>query len=116
MNMKEDHADYVLAKMSVAFPGKPLTVEEVRYWVEKLVPYDFDQAMEALKRVEDNCKFWPSWAEYRAYLMACRKRPSYELPESTSVPLSPEELKEYNLKQIRAVRASVVARRDGREV
>ena len=114
--MIEDHADYLLAKLSVAFPGKPLTVEEVRYWVEKLLPYDFDQAMEALGRVEDNCKFWPSWAEYKEYLVACRKRPFYELPESTSMPLSPEKLREYNLKKIREFRAEIVARRDERGV
>ena len=93
--MTEDQADYILAQLSVAFPGKPLSVEEVRYWGEKLGPYEFDEAMAAVTLVEDNCRFWPSWAEYKEYLRAGRKRPYYELPKGTAMPLSPEEVAKY---------------------
>jgi len=107
--MTDDHADYILAKLSVAFPGKPLSVEEVRYWGEKLRPYDFDEAMAAVTLIEDNCKFWPSWAEYKEYLRACRKRPYYELPKGTATPLSPEEVAEF----IREARKAVSRGADG---
>ena len=34
-----DQADYVLAQMSVCWAGKPLTGEEVKFWVAKLENY-----------------------------------------------------------------------------
>ena len=57
--MTPDHGDYVLAKLSVVFPNKALNVEEVRFWVEKLEPFEFDHAMLAVGKISDTCKFWP---------------------------------------------------------
>ena len=94
--MKTDHADYVLARMSVVWPGKPLTVEEVNFWVSKLEPYDFDQAMAALGRIEDRAKFWPSCSEFKEFLDAERRANAKELPPALEAPpLSKEETMEY---------------------
>ena len=68
--MTPDEADYVLARMSVVWSSKMLNVEEVRFWVDKLSKYEFDIAMDALQRVEDTSKFWPSWAEYKSAIKA----------------------------------------------
>jgi hypothetical protein len=75
--MTEDEADYVLAKLSVSFPSKRLSTEEVHNWASNLAPFDFDQALKAAKSVEDSCKFWPSWAEFREHLGACRETEIY---------------------------------------
>ena len=34
--MTDDHADYVLAKLSVVFPNKTLTVEEVKGFLKQM--------------------------------------------------------------------------------
>ena len=88
--MTPDHADYVLAKLSVVFPNKALSVEEVRFWVEKLERFEFDHGMKAVDKVGDICKFWPSWAEFKEVLMAVRQR-TYELAEPTTPPCTIEE-------------------------
>ena len=54
--MNADQADYVLAQMSVCWAGKPLTVEEVKFWVAKLENYEFDHAMDALSKISDKAK------------------------------------------------------------
>jgi hypothetical protein len=106
--MKIDHADYVLAKMSVVWPGKPLTVEEVNFWVSKLEPYDFDHAMTALGKIEDRAKFWPSWAEFKEFLDVERRANAKGLPPAPEVPaLSKEE----NMEKIREVRKMLQERR-----
>lgn len=70
--MTPDEADWLLARMSVAWPGKMLNVEEVRFWIEKLRPYDLEESIQALNRLEDTCKFWPSWAEFKTAIRAVR--------------------------------------------
>ena len=77
--MTEDHADYVLAKLSVVFPNKTLSVEEVKFWIEKLTPYELEDGVEAVGMIADSSKFWPSWAEFREYLNVCRR--SHDTPE-----------------------------------
>lgn len=94
--MTEDHADYVLAKLSVVFPNKTLTVEEVKFWIGKLAPYDFDDGMESVGMVADSCKFWPSWSEFRECLNACRRRhPVAALPEPRAEPVTKEEAQRF---------------------
>ena len=70
--MTPDEADWLLARMSVAWPVKMLNVEEVRFWIEKLQPYDIEDSIQALNRLEDTCKFWPSWSEFKISLRAVR--------------------------------------------
>jgi len=92
-----DEADYVLARMSVVWSSKMLNVEEVRFWVEKLSPYELDIVLDALKRVEDTCKFWPSWAEYKSAIRAIQNSrvPSYgELQQPEKKVTSPEKVRE----------------------
>ena len=94
--MTPDQADYVLAQMSVAWPGKPLSVVEVNYWVKKLEPYEFDHANDALTRLSDRAKFWPSWAEFKEFLdiekrssraaLPARRRRRLHVPEPSGSP------------------------------
>ena len=96
--MIEDHADYVLAKLSVVYPNKTLTVEEVRFWVEKLAPYDFDDGMEAIDMIADSCKFWPSWSEFRECLQALTRKNRLNvraLPEPVSTPAGEEDVRRF---------------------
>ena len=100
--MTEDHADYVPAKLSVVFPNKTLTVEEVKFWIEKLAPYDFDDGIDSIGMVADSCKFWPAWSEFRECLNACRRRhPVAALPEPSTEPATKEEVQRH-LREIRA--------------
>ena len=100
--MTDDHADYVLAKLSVVFPNKTLTVEEVKFWIEKLAPYELGGGMDAVGMVADSSKFWPSWSEFRECLHAIRRRHDTKgLPAPTVEPVSKEEAKRY-LSEIRA--------------
>ena len=92
--MTPDHGDYVLAKLSVVFPNKALNVEEVRFWVEKLEPFEFDHAMLAVGKISDTCRFWPSWAEFKEVLEAVRPR-TYELAPVEGTPVSKEEARAY---------------------
>ena len=94
--MTEDHADYVLAKLSVVFPNKTLTVEEVKFWIEKLAPYDFDHGIEAIGMIADSSKFWPSWSEFLDCLKAIgRRQPVLALPAPSADPVSKEEARAY---------------------
>ena len=94
--MTEDHADYVLAKLSVVFPNKTLTIEEVKFWIEKLAPYEFDHGMEAIGMIADSSKFWPSWSEFLECLKAIgRRQPVLALPEPSGEPASKEEARRY---------------------
>ena len=70
VNVTPDEADWLLARMSVAWPSKMLNVEEVRFWIEKLQPYTLDDSVESCNRLEDTCKFWPSWSEFKTSLRA----------------------------------------------
>ena len=102
--MAPDQADWILAKMSVAWPGKPLTVPEVKYWVEKLQPYDFEPTADALAKIEDAKKFWPSWAEFKEFADMERRNSRAGLPRASEpVPCSPEE----NAKHLAEIRAAL---------
>ena len=70
--MTPDESDWLLARMSIAWSGKMLNVEEGRFWIEKLRPYDLEESIQALNRLEDTCKFWPSWAEFKTAIRAVR--------------------------------------------
>ena len=100
--MTEDHADYVLAKLSVVFPNKTLTIEEVGFWIEKLGPYEFDHGMEAIGMIADSSKFWPSWSEFLECLKAIgRRQPVLALPAPSTERASLEEVREH-LSEMRA--------------
>jgi hypothetical protein len=100
--MTEDHADYVLAKLSVVFPNKTLTIEEVKFWIEKLGPYEFDHGMEAIGMIADSSKFWPSWSEFLECLKAIgRRQPVLALPAPSTERASLEEVREH-LSEMRA--------------
>ena len=68
--MTPDESDWLLARMSIAWSGKMLNVEEVRFWIEKLRPYDLEESIQALNRLEDTFKFWPSCAEFKTAIKA----------------------------------------------
>ena len=63
--MNIDEADRIVAELNICFPNKNLLVEEVIRWEENLADYDFSDAKRAIKHIEDTCKFWPSWAEFK---------------------------------------------------
>ena len=63
--MTLDEADRIIAELNICFPNKNLLVEEVVRWEENLAQYDYEDARLAVKQIENNCKFWPSWAEFR---------------------------------------------------
>jgi len=88
--MNEDESDYILAQLSVAYPTKKLSVPEVSLWARKLAPFAYQTATQALDTVIDNCKFWPSWAEFREVLVASRLHEVLELEEPDTC-LSREE-------------------------
>lgn len=67
--MTLDEADKIIAELNICFPNKKLLVEEVVRWEENLVDYEYDDARRAVKQIENNCKFWPSWAEFREALI-----------------------------------------------
>lgn len=102
--MSPDQADWILAKMSVAWPGKPLTVPEVNYWVEKLQPYDFEPTTVALEKIEDQCKFWPSWAEFKEFADMERRNSRAALP---SAPEKQACTPEQNAKHLEEARATL---------
>tara|TARA_B100000029_G_scaffold247524_1_gene244411 strand:+ start:25711 stop:26061 length:351 start_codon:yes stop_codon:yes gene_type:complete len=81
-----DQADYVLAQMSVCWAGKPLTVEEVKFWVAKLENYEFDHAMDALSKIADKAKFWPSWAEFKEFVDIERRNNTPALSKPSEKP------------------------------
>jgi O-methyltransferase involved in polyketide biosynthesis len=63
--MTPDQADAIIAELNVCFPSKNLVVEEVRRWENNLLTFHFEDARKAVKKIEDHCKFFPSWAEFR---------------------------------------------------
>lgn len=71
--MTLDEADAIIAELNICFPSKQLLVEEVKRWEGNLEPFHFDDAKKAVKRIEENCKFWPSWAEFREAIMPLHK-------------------------------------------
>lgn len=71
--MTLDEADAIIAELNICFPAKHLVVEEVKRWEGNLSAYHFDDARKAVKNIEDNCKFWPTWAEFREAILPIHK-------------------------------------------
>lgn len=71
--MNIDEADAIIAELNICFPGKQLLVEEVKRWESNLEQFHYDDAKRAVKHIEDNNKFWPSWAEFRDAIMPMHK-------------------------------------------
>jgi len=63
--MTLDEADRIIAELNVVFPSKKLSVEEVLRWEENLVNYSYESARRAVKLIEQNSKFWPTWADFK---------------------------------------------------
>lgn len=71
--MTHDEADAIIAELNICFPSKQLIVEEVKRWEDNLSDFHFDDARRAVKHIENTCKFWPSWAEFREAIMPMHK-------------------------------------------
>lgn len=71
--MNIDQADAIIAELNICFPGKQLLVEEVKRWEANLEQFHYDDAKRAVKQIEDNSKFWPSWSEFREAIMPLHK-------------------------------------------
>jgi hypothetical protein len=62
--MTLDEADKIIAELSLVFPNKKLTVEEVYRWEENLAPYPYATARETVKHLERSLRFFPVWADF----------------------------------------------------
>lgn len=67
--MTLDEADQIIAELNLCFPSKQLLVEEVKRWEENLAPFSYEDAKKVVRHIENTCKFWPAWAEFREGLM-----------------------------------------------
>lgn len=67
--MTLDEADRIIAELNICFPNKNLLVEEVVRWEENLSQYEYQDARMAVKVIENNSKYWPSWAEFREAIL-----------------------------------------------
>jgi hypothetical protein len=76
--MTPDEADRIVAELNIIFPSKKLIVEEVLRWEENLSPYSFESAKSAIRAIEMNSKFWPSWAEFRQTIDPIERRRQIE--------------------------------------
>lgn len=96
--MTHDEADAIIAELNICFPSKQLLVEEVKRWENNLSEFNFDDAKKAVKRIEDTCKFWPAWAEFREAILPLHKQRQWEEKEkrereqkALEAPRTPEE-------------------------
>lgn len=71
--MTLDEADAIIAELNICFPSKQLLVEEVKRWESNLEFFHYEDAKRAVKHIEDTCKFWPSWSEFREAIMPMHK-------------------------------------------
>jgi hypothetical protein len=62
--MTLDEADKIIAELSLVFPNKKLTVEEVYRWEENLQPYPYETARETIRHLERTLRFFPVWADF----------------------------------------------------
>lgn len=102
--MTLDEADKIIAELNIVFPSKKLLVEEVKRWEENLLPYEYIVARSAIRKVEENYSYWPSWADFLREIKISQSEywaslPRIEIEEAP--PLSPEE----NLRRIKELRA-----------
>lgn len=72
--MNLDQADAIIAELNICFPSRQLLVEEVKRWEDNLSEFCFEDAKKAVKRIEENSKFWPSWAEFREAILPLHKK------------------------------------------
>jgi esterase/lipase len=72
--MTPDEADRIVAELNIIFPSKKLIVEEVLRWEENLSSYSYESGQAALKAIEMNSKYWPSWAEFRQVIDPIARR------------------------------------------
>lgn len=72
--MNLDQADAIIAELNICFPSRQLLVEEVKRWEDNLSEFYFEDAKKAVKRIEENSKFWPSWAEFREAILPLHKK------------------------------------------
>lgn len=92
--MTLDEADKIIAELNICFPNKNLLVEEVVRWEENLQPYDYEDARSAVKHIENTCKYWPSWAEFREAIHPLQQRRVRELQQTRRELEAPTEITE----------------------
>lgn len=108
--MTLDEADAIIAELNLCFPSKQLVVEEVKRWEQNLLPYDYEDAKVAVKRIEDSSRFWPSWAEFKDAVLPLHKirlqeasREQSEARRALEMPRTPED-EEQILKIIQGIK------------
>jgi hypothetical protein len=94
--MTPDEADRIVAELNIIFPSKKLIVEEVLRWEENLEAYSYESGKAAIKAIEMNSKYWPSWAEFRQVIEPIARRLQIEsnqlaLRSAAEEPCSREE-------------------------
>ena len=96
--MNENEADRIIAELAICFPAKTLSVEEVNRWNENLLRFNYEDARATVKRIEETCKFWPTWAEFlEAVAPILRERDFQKRLDNTSSRLAieaPEQTEE----------------------
>jgi hypothetical protein len=95
--MTLDEADRIIAELNICFPNKNLLVEEVVRWEENLAVYEYEDARLAIKHIENVCKYWPSWAEFREAILPYTNERRRELERSRrelSAPVISDEERE----------------------
>ena len=108
--MTPDEADRIVAELNVIFPAKKLVVEEVLRWEENLSIYAFESAQIAVKSVEQNLKFWPSWAEFRQIIDPVEKRHRISVQQlAIESPQDKPCSREENLEHIKEIRRIIEA-------
>jgi len=115
--MTMDEADRIIAELSLVFPAKKLTVEEVFRWEENLEPYQYERARETVKMLERSSRFFPTWAEFYSTIQPLSLRfnaanQAKELEAARSADDEPCSVEE-NLAQIAKIRAMMAKRFSG---
>ena len=112
--MTLDEADAIIAELNICFPSKQLLVEEVKRWEGNLEGFHYEDAKLAVKKIEDTCRFWPSWSEFRSVIMPLHQHRLWVQKErreqeqrALERPKTPEEIAEIN-KIIQGIRASFI--------
>lgn len=79
--MTVDEADAIIAELNICFPSKQLIVEEVKRWEGNLSEFHFDDARRAVKKIEENSRFWPSWAEFREAILPMHNKRLWDIKD-----------------------------------
>lgn len=64
----------IVAELAICYPSKKMVVEEVRRWESNLREFDYLDAQKTVKNIENNSKFFPSWAEFREEILIIQKK------------------------------------------